>query len=106
MDSHGLQPSSVVALLKRFGISPLKGMGQNFLVSERLRESIIEAAELAKDDVVLEVGAGLGTLTYRLAQECRRVFAIELDQRLIPLLHQTLAPFDNVSIIQGDILTI
>lgn len=106
MNSHGLQPSSVIALLSRFDITPRKGMGQNFLVSERLRESIVEAAELTEDDVVLEVGAGLGTLTYRLAQECRRVFAIELDQRLIPLLSQTLAPFDNVEIVQGDILTI
>ncbi|HJX37684.1 MAG TPA: 16S rRNA (adenine(1518)-N(6)/adenine(1519)-N(6))-dimethyltransferase RsmA [Anaerolineae bacterium] len=106
VDSHGLQPSSVVALLRQFNLRPQKGLGQNFLVSERLRESIIEAAALTKDDVVLEVGAGLGTLTYRLAQECRRVFAIELDQRLIPLLHQTLLPFDNVDIVQGDILNL
>ncbi len=106
LDGKGLQPSSVIGLLRQFDVRPQKGLGQNFLVSERLLESIIEAAQLNYQDVVLEVGAGLGTLTYRLAQQCQRVFAIELDQRLIPLLRMTLSSFDNVDIVQGDVLAI
>jgi 16S rRNA (adenine1518-N6/adenine1519-N6)-dimethyltransferase len=102
----GLQPSGVIRLLKEFEVRPDKSLGQNFLVSERLLESIIEAAELTPRDVVLEVGAGLGTLTYRLAQECQRVIAIEFDHRLIPLLRRTVEPCQNVDIVEGDVLAI
>jgi len=100
------QLSSVARLLREHGIEPRKGLGQNFLLSERLLESIIAAADLDSQDTVLEVGAGLGALTQRLAQSCGRVAAVEIDSRLLPLLQETLAPFPNVQVVQGDILAL
>ena len=106
MDDDVLRPSSVRRLLRKFGIRPSKRLGQNFLVSQRLRERIIAAAELCQQDVVLEIGAGLGTLTRSLAQRVRRVVAFELDRRLIPILREELAPYPHVEIVQADILTV
>ena len=106
MDDDVLRPSSVRSLLRKFGIRPSKRLGQNFLVSQRLRERIIAAAELCQQDVVLEIGAGLGTLTRSLAQRTRRVVAFELDRRLIPILREELAPYPHVEIVQADILTV
>jgi len=106
LDDDVLRPSSVRRLLRKFGIRPSKRLGQNFLVSQRLRERIIAAAELCQQDVVLEIGAGLGTLTRSLAQRVRRVVAFELDRRLIPILREELAPYPHVEIVQADILTV
>jgi 16S rRNA (adenine1518-N6/adenine1519-N6)-dimethyltransferase len=106
LDSSQFQPSAVIRLLRQHDLRPKKGLGQNFLISERLLESILDAAELTAKDVVLEVGAGLGTLTYRLAQECRRVVALELDERLLPLLRETLSAFQNVELVHGDVLSL
>lgn len=106
MDGDELRPASVKRLLKESDIKPRKGLGQNFLVSERLLERIIDAADLEQQDVVLEVGAGLGTLTARLARQAARVIALEVDARLIPLLERALAPWGNVQVIQGDVLAI
>jgi len=100
------QLSSVSRLLREHGIEPRKGLGQNFLLSERLRETIIAAADLDSQDTVLEVGAGLGALTTRLAQSCSHVVAVEIDSRLLPLLHEALAPFPNVRVVHGDILAL
>jgi len=100
------QLSSVARLLREHGIEPRKGLGQNFLLSERLLETIIAAADLDGQDTVLEVGAGLGALTRRLAQSCGGVVAVEIDGRVLPLLQETLAPFPNVKIVQGDILAL
>ena len=91
-------------LLEQWDLRPSKGLGQNFLVDPAALEKIVAAAGLTPDDVVLEVGAGLGTLTRRLAQEAGRVVAVELDQRLIPVLESVLADLDNVTLVQGDIL--
>ena len=99
-----VQLSSVRRLLREHGIKPRKGLGQNFLLSERLLERIIAAADLDGKDTVLEVGAGLGALSSRLAQSCGRVVALEVDGRLLPLLQETLAPFPNVQVVHGDIL--
>jgi len=99
-----VQLSSVRRLLREHGIKPRKGLGQNFLLSERLLERIIAAADLDPKDTVLEVGAGLGALSSRLAQSCGRVVALEVDGRLLPLLQETLAPFPNVQVVHGDIL--
>jgi len=93
-------------LLKQWALRPSKGLGQNFLVDPAALEKIVAAAELTPDDVVLEVGAGLGTLTERLARNAGHVVAVELDQRLMPVLRGVLADFDNVTLIQGDILTL
>jgi 16S rRNA (adenine1518-N6/adenine1519-N6)-dimethyltransferase len=92
------------ALLRRFDIKPKKSLGQNFLVDERAASLIVAAAELSLDDVVLEVGPGLGALTRHLSAACARVVAVELDQRLIPVLQHTLADCPNVELEHGDVL--
>lgn len=92
------------ALLDRYDIRPSKGLGQSFLVAPWVYDRILEAAQLSPDDVVLEVGPGLGTLTYRLAQTARQVVAVELDQRLLMVLRDTLRGCANVTVHQGDIL--
>jgi 16S rRNA (adenine1518-N6/adenine1519-N6)-dimethyltransferase len=91
-------------LLKEFDIQPRKSLGQNFLTEPRALERIVEAAELGPEDIVLEIGPGLGTLTRLLAAGAERVVAIELDRRLVEILKQTLANLPNVEIIHGDIL--
>ena len=106
MDDSELRPSAVRRLLRKFDMKPRKGLGQNFLVSEGLLQRIIAAAEIGEEDVVLEIGAGLGALTRGLAQRAGRVIALELDERLIPLLQRVVAPYSHVEIVQGDILTI
>ena len=92
------------SLLNQFNIKPKKSLGQNFLVDERAAVRIVSAANLSQDDVVLEVGPGLGALTRHLASTAARVVAVELDQRLIPVLQHTLITHPNVELIQGDIM--
>ncbi len=96
----------VRGLLERWNISPDKGLGQNFLVDQAALAKIVAAAELTPEDTVLEIGAGLGTLTERLAREAGRVVAVELDRRLMPILYSVLSDLDNVTLIQGDILAL
>lgn len=96
--------TNVRRLLREFDIQPRKSLGQNFLADRRALERIVEAAELGPEDIVLEVGPGLGTLTRLLAERAGRVVAVELDQRLVEVLSQTLADCPNVEIVQGDIL--
>jgi len=93
-------------LLEQWDLRPNKGLGQNFLVNQAALKKIVAAAELTPDDIVLEVGAGLGTLTERLARHAGHVVAVELDQRLLPVLQSVLADFDNITLIQGDVLTL
>ena len=97
---------NVRRLLERWDLRPSKGLGQNFLVNEAAIIKIVAAAELTPADVVLEVGAGLGALTERLAREAGHVVAVELDQRLMPALRDVLAGCDNVTLIQGDVLAL
>lgn len=93
-------------LLKRFNLRPQKGLGQNFLIDDAALDHIVDAAELSQDDIVLEIGSGLGTLTRRLAQKAGHVIAVELDHNLLPALRYTLAGRPNVEIIHGDILAL
>jgi len=93
-------------LLRQFDLRARKGLGQHFLIDEEVLERITSAAELAPGDVIVEVGPGLGVLTRELAQKAGRVIAIELDNKLAAALKQTLAPFDNVTIINDDVLKI
>lgn len=95
---------NVPELLRRHGLRPDKSLGQNFLIDEIALQRVIEAADLQPKDAVLEIGPGLGSLTRLLALHCRRVVAVELDERFIPVLREVLAPHPNVNIIQGDIL--
>lgn len=99
-----LSPLNVRGILRRHGLRPKKGLGQNFLVDSAGLEKVVAAADIEPSDVVLEVGPGLGGLTRQLAQRARRVVAVELDLRLFPPLQETLAPFSNVELVQGDIL--
>jgi 16S rRNA (adenine1518-N6/adenine1519-N6)-dimethyltransferase len=94
----------VRGLLKQYNLRPSKGLGQNFLVNQAILAKIVAAAELTADDTVLEIGAGLGTLTKQLARFAGRVVAVELDERLMPVLQDTLSEFENVTLVQGDIL--
>lgn len=104
MTRNQLAPLSVPTLLKKYGLRPSKGLGQNFLVDDNALRKVVNAAEISDKDVVLEVGPGLGSLTRYLAIAAQKVIAVELDQKLLPVLHETLAPFDNVEIVIGDIL--
>ena len=91
-------------LLRRHRITLQHRLGQNFLVDTRLRDAVADAAELGRDDEVLEVGAGVGTLTIALAARSRRVVAVEFDRALIAALHEVVAGNANVEIAQADIL--
>ena len=97
---------SAARLLRQFDIKPHKGLGQNFLISEGVMRRIIDAAELSESDIVIEVGAGLGTLTRHLAQQAGQVIALEIDRRLLPVLHHTLDAFPRVRIVHGDVLAV
>ena len=100
----GNGPPDVRALMRRFGIHPRKKLGQNFMIDPRALRKVIAAAQLAGSETVLEIGAGVGSLTWRLAQHCARVVAVEIDERLIPALEYALSNESNVEIVSGDIL--
>lgn len=101
---NDIPPLSVSFLLKKYGLRPHKGLGQNFLQDPIALEKIVAAAEIQPTDTVLEIGPGLGSLTRYLAASAKEVIAVELDQHLLPPLKAVLAPYSNVRIIQGDIL--
>jgi 16S rRNA (adenine1518-N6/adenine1519-N6)-dimethyltransferase len=91
-------------LLAAFGLEPKKSLGQNFLFDENVLARIVETAEIQPTDHVLEIGPGLGSLTHLLARQAAQVVAVELDDRLLPILQGQLALYDNVRLIHGDIL--
>ena len=91
-------------IIQRYGFDFRKKYGQNFLVDSSILDKIVAAAELTKDDCVLEIGPGIGTLTQRLAEEAGEVVAVEIDRELIPILAETLADYDNVTVLNEDIL--
>ncbi|MFC2045173.1 16S rRNA (adenine(1518)-N(6)/adenine(1519)-N(6))-dimethyltransferase RsmA [Chloroflexota bacterium] len=93
-------------LLRRFHLGARKGLGQHFLIDREVLSLIISAAELTPDDIVVEIGPGLGVLTRELAIQVGRVITVELDNKLAGILEQTLAAFNNVTIINEDILNI
>ncbi len=97
-------PSAVRELLKRYGLRPDKAFGQNFLIDGNVLSAILEAAEITRDDTVLEVGPGLGVLTRALAAAAGRVLSVELDERLLPALEETVGGLENVTVIPGDAL--
>ena len=91
-------------LLKKYGLRPKKGLGQNFLVDEAALRRVVDAADLRAGEAVLEIGPGLGSLTRHLAAAAQRVVAVEIDDKLIPPLREVLSPFEDVTIIHDDIL--
>ena len=97
-------PQQTIAVLQKYGFSFQKKFGQNFLIDTHVLDKIIAAAEISKDDVVVEIGPGIGTLTQYLAYHAKKVIAVEIDSTLIPILSDTLAAYDNVQVIHQDIL--
>ncbi len=96
----------VKALLHQFNLKAEKRLGQHFLVDEDMLQCILSAAELNHEDIVVEVGPGLGVLTKRLAEQVATVIAVEIDSRLVSVLRRILSPFPNVKIIHADILKV
>ena len=92
------------ALLREYGLQPKKSLGQNFLVDPNGLDKVMLAAGVGPKDTVLEIGAGLGSLTVLLAQAARRVVAVEIDRNLIPPLTKVVRPYENVRIVEGDVL--
>lgn len=93
-------------IIKTFGLHMSKKLGQNFLIDESVVDGIVAAAELQADDTVLEIGPGIGTLTQGLAETGSRVVAVEIDRRLVDVLAKTLAGYENIRVVHGDILKI
>lgn len=97
-------PTKTNEILNKFGLSAQKRYGQNFLIDANILEKIVTSAGITKADTVLEIGPGIGTLTQYLSEAAGKVISVEIDKNMIPVLEYTLADFDNVSIINQDIL--
>lgn len=97
-------PSRTKALLNQYGFDFKKSLGQNFLIDVNIIHKIIDASDIDEHTGIIEVGPGMGSLTEQLAKHAQKVLSFEIDQRLIPVLDDTLAPYDNVTIINEDIL--
>ena len=98
-------PQNTIEILKKYDFMFQKRFGQNFLIDTHVLEKIIKSAEITKDDLVLEIGPGIGTMTQYLCENAREVVAVEIDKNLIPILeNDTLAMYDNVTVINEDIL--
>ena len=99
-------PQETIAVLQKYGFNFQKKYGQNFLIDTHVLDKIIGAAEIGKDDFVLEIGPGIGTMTQYLAEAAREVVAVEIDTKLIPILEDTLKEYDNVTVLNEDILKV
>lgn len=97
-------PGTVRAIREKYGLQPSKGLGQNFIADRNVLERIVEGAGIGPDDLVIEIGPGMGVLTVEIAERAAFVTAVELDSRLIPVLEETLAEHDNVRVFNADIL--
>lgn len=97
-------PTNTIAILQKYNFTFQKKYGQNFLIDSNILENIVDAAEVTKEDCVLEIGPGIGTMTQYLCENAREVVAIEIDKKLIPVLEDTLSEYDNITIINEDIL--
>ena len=99
-------PQNTIAVLQKYNFVFQKKFGQNFLIDTHVLDKIIRAAEIGKDDCVLEIGPGIGTMTQYLACAARKVIAVEIDRTLIPILQDTLDGYDNVKVINEDVLKV
>ncbi len=99
-------PKNTIAVLQKYQFNFQKKFGQNFLIDTGILEEIIEAAQITKDDFVLEIGPGIGTMTQYLCEAARAVVAVEIDTNLIPILKDTLAEYNNVDVLNEDILKV
>ncbi len=99
-------PQNTIAVLQKYNFNFQKKFGQNFLIDTRVLDKIIDSAEITKEDCVLEIGPGIGTMTQYLAERAGAVVAVEIDKALIPILEDTLSEYDNVTVINDDILKV
>ena len=99
-------PTGTIEVLKKYNFNFQKRFGQNFLIDSNILEKIVSAAEVTKEDCVLEIGPGIGTMTQYLAESAREVIAVEIDKSLIPILADTLSAYNNVTVINEDILKV
>lgn len=99
-------PTNTIAVLQKYGFNFQKKFGQNFLIDSNILENIIDAAQVTKDDCVIEIGPGIGTMTQYLCEHAREVIAVEIDKNLIPILADTLSAYDNITVINEDILKV
>lgn len=99
-------PKQIKEVLDKYGFTFSKSLGQNFLIDGNIVRKIAQGANITKDSYVLEIGPGMGTLTEELAINAKKVVAVELDRKLLPILDETLEGYDNVEVVYGDILKI
>ena len=99
-------PQKTIEIIKKYEFAFQKKFGQNFLIDSHVLDKIIAAAEITKEDCVMEIGPGIGTLTQYLAEAAREVVAVEIDRMLLPILEETLADYPNVTVINRDILKV
>lgn len=97
-------PKKTIETIKKYNFNFQKRFGQNFLIDSHVIDKIIKAADIKKTDTVIEIGPGIGTMTQYLAESAGKVFAVEIDEKLLPILADTLSPYDNVTVINKDIL--
>ena len=99
-------PQNTIAVLQKYHFNFQKKFGQNFLIDTTVLDRIISSAEITKEDCVLEIGPGIGTMTQYLAERAGSVVAVEIDKALLPILEETLQDYDNVTVINDDILKV
>lgn len=99
-------PTATAEIIRKYGFNFQKKFGQNFLIDANILEKIVNSAEITKEDCVIEIGPGIGTMTQYLAEHAGWVVAVEIDKNLIPILKETLSEYDNVTIINEDILKV
>lgn len=99
-------PKNTIEIIQKYGFNFQKKFGQNFLIDTHVLDRIIEESGITKDDCVLEIGPGIGTMTQYLCENAREVIAVEIDKALIPILEDTLSAYDNVTVINDDILKV
>lgn len=99
-------PQKTIEIIRKHDFAFQKKFGQNFLIDPHVLDKIIRASEVTKEDCVLEIGPGIGTMTQCLAEHARHVVAVEIDRNLIPILEETLRDYDNITVINADILKV
>ena len=99
-------PQETIAVLKKYNFNFQKKFGQNFLIDTHVLDKIVDAADIKKDDYVIEIGPGIGSMTQCLCERAGKVTAVEIDRDLIPILNETLKDYDNVTVINEDILKV
>ena len=93
-------------IMRRYNIKPNKSLGQNFLINSEVMENIVQSSDITKDDMVIEIGPGLGVLTKYLLEKAKKVVCIELDTKMVKILQDRFSEYDNIEIINTDVLKI